>query len=51
MKLVSIRTFLRNFYDVIGDLPLIVTKRGKPFLKVEKYEPKKEDELDKKNNK
>ena len=35
MKTVSIREFVHNIYGHLDDLPLVITKRGKPYLKVE----------------
>jgi len=40
-KRVNIRSFQRELYKYLEDLPLIVTKRGKPFLKVTKIEREK----------
>lgn len=42
MKTISIREFIRNFYRHVQDLPVIVTRRGKPYLKVTKYEKEHE---------
>jgi len=35
MRKVSIRNLSRNFYASIGDLPLIITKNGKDYAKIE----------------
>jgi len=37
-KQVNVRKFLREFYSVINELPLVVTKNGKPFMQVASYD-------------
>ena len=37
MKTVTIRELSANLYKCLNDLPLTVTKRGKPYLKVELF--------------
>ena len=33
----TIRHFSRNFYSCLEELPVIVTKHGKPYLKIERF--------------
>lgn len=35
MKTITIRQLQREFYTHISDLPLVVTKGGKPYLRIE----------------
>ena len=37
MKTIPISDFQKNLYDSIKELPCLITKNGKPFLRVEAF--------------